>query len=68
VYGPLWRSLRGPLPVRVLQLVLLALAAAAVCFLWLFPLAAEHLPFNGNTVAGDNGSLRSPAATSPISR
>jgi len=54
--------------VRVLQLVLLALAAVAVCFLWLFPLAAEHLPFNDNTVAGDNGSLRSPAATSSISR
>jgi hypothetical protein len=68
VYGPLWRSLRGPLPVRVLQLVLLALAAVAVCFLWLFPLAAEHLPFNHNTVAGDNGSLRSPAATSSFSR
>jgi hypothetical protein len=68
VYGPLWRALRGPLPLRILQIVLLALAAVAICFLWLFPLAAEHLPFNDNTVAGDNGSLRSPAATPSISR
>jgi len=45
-----------------------AVAAVAICFLWLFPLAAEHLPFNDNTVAGDNGSLRSPAATPSISR
>jgi len=40
----------------------------AVCFLRLFPPAAEHLPFNANTVAGDNGFLRSPAATAAISR
>jgi hypothetical protein len=48
--------------------VLLELAAVAVCFLWRFVLAAEHLPFNDNTVAGDNGPLRSPTATPSISR
>ena len=44
------------------------LAAVALGFLWLLPLGAEHRPFNDNTVAGDNGSLRSPAATPSISR
>ena len=48
--------------------MLQVLAAVPACFLWPFPLAAEHLPFNDNTVAGDNGSLRSPAATPSISR
>ena len=68
MYRPLWRALRGPLPLRILQIALLGLAAVAVCFLWLFPLAADHLPFNDNTVAGDNGSLPLPAATPSISR
>jgi hypothetical protein len=43
-------------------------AAMAMCFLRLFPPAAEHLPFSDTTVAGDNGSLRSPPATTSISR
>jgi hypothetical protein len=66
VYGPLWRRLRGPLPLRLLQATLLALAAVAVCFLWLFPLAAAHLPYNDNTVTGENGRRPSPAPTVSI--
>ena len=48
--------------------MLLALAGVGGGFVWLFPLAAGHLPFNDNTVAGENGSLRSPAVTPSISR
>jgi len=50
MYGPLWRLLPGPWPVKaILALVLLA-AVVAVCFLWLFPAIAPYLPFNGNSV------------------
>jgi hypothetical protein len=34
----------------------------------MLPLVAGHLPSHHNTVAGDNGSVRSPAATPSISR
>jgi hypothetical protein len=50
MYGPMWRALLGPWPVKLLQAVLLALGFVAVCFIWLFPLVADHLPFNDNTV------------------
>ena len=50
MYGPLWRALPGPWPVKLVQALLLALAFVAACFLWLFPLVADHLPFNDNTV------------------
>ena len=60
MYGPLWRRLPGPWPVRWLVAALLLLAAVAVCFLWVFPVVAAHLPFNDNTVAGQTGSHASP--------
>lgn len=50
MYGPMWRALMGPWPMKLLQAVLLALGFVAVCFMWLFPLVADHLPFNDNTV------------------
>ena len=50
MYGPLWRAVPGPWPVKLLQTLLLVLAFVAACFLWLFPLVADHLPFNDNTV------------------
>ena len=50
MYGPLWRALPGPWPVKLVQVLLLALAFVAACFLWLFPLVADRLPFNDNTV------------------
>jgi hypothetical protein len=50
VYAALWHVLPGPWPVRVVVLVLLAAAVVAACFLWVFPVAAPHLPFNQQTV------------------
>lgn len=50
MYGWLWQHLPGPAAVRVLQLVVLALAVIAACFLWLFPAIAPSLPFNQQTV------------------
>ncbi|WP_041574253.1 hypothetical protein [Cellulomonas gilvus] len=50
MYGWLWRHLPGPAAVRVLQLLLLAAAVLAVCFLWVFPAIAPYMPFNDTTV------------------
>ena len=50
MYGVLWRVLPGPFVVRLLMLLLLAFAAVAACFVWLFPTVAPYLPFNEITV------------------
>lgn len=50
MYGPIWRALPGGWPVKLIQVVVLALVVVALCFLWLFPAIAPHLPFNANTV------------------
>lgn len=50
MYGWLWRHLPGPVAVRVLTCVLLAAAVLAVCFLWVYPAIAPHMPFNDTTV------------------
>ena len=50
MYGPLWRLLPGPWPVRVILSLALVGVVVAVCFLWLFPAIAPHVPFNGNVV------------------
>ena len=50
MYGALWRALPGPWGIRLLLATLLALAAVAVCFLWLFPTVAPYVPFNDQTV------------------
>jgi hypothetical protein len=50
VYGPLWRFLPGPWPVKVLLSLVLVAAVVAICFLWLFPAVATYMPFNGNSV------------------
>ena len=50
MYGAIWRVLPGPTPVRALIAALLALAVAAVLFLWVFPWAEQHLPFLDVTV------------------
>jgi hypothetical protein len=52
MYSALWRALPGPRPAKVVQCVVLALLALAVCFLWLFPTIAPHMPFNDTTVSG----------------
>ena len=50
MYGPLWRLLPGPWPVKLLLSLVLVLVVVAVCFLWLFPAIAPYMPFNGNSV------------------
>ncbi len=40
----------GPWPVKLLLSLVLVIAVVAVCFLWLFPAIAPHMPFNGNSV------------------
>jgi hypothetical protein len=50
MYGWLWRHLPGPLAVRVTLAVLLAAAVVAVCFVWVYPAIAPHMPFNNTTV------------------
>ena len=50
MYGWLWRHLPGPTAVRVVTVVVLALAVLAACFLWVFPAVAPYMPFNQTTV------------------
>lgn len=50
MYGWLWRNLPGPAAVRVIELLMLAVAVIAACFLWIFPAIAPILPFNQQTV------------------
>lgn len=52
MYGWLWRHLPGPTAARVVQLVVLAVVVVAVCFVWVFPAVAPHLPVNQQTVGG----------------
>ena len=44
LYGSLMRIQPGVLPIRVVLMALLAFAAAAACFEWLFPWAAANIP------------------------
>lgn len=50
MYGLLWRVLPGPAWLRVLLLLVLAVAAVAVLFQWVFPQIAPSMPFNNGTV------------------
>ncbi|MCG7285998.1 hypothetical protein MHY85_08425 [Cellulomonas sp. ACRRI] len=50
MYGWLWRHLPGPALVRVLVLLVLAVAVLAACFAWVFPWLAPYMPFNDTTV------------------
>ncbi len=50
MYVWIWRHLPGSPRLRLLQAVLLLAVVVAVCFTWLFPLLAEALRGNGNTV------------------
>ncbi|MFT4108262.1 hypothetical protein [Propionicimonas sp.] len=49
-YGWLWRVLPGPVPAKVVQAALLAVAVVAVLFGWVFPQVAPFMPFNNTTV------------------
>ena len=55
MYGWLWRSLPGPVGLKVVLVLLLALGVVAVCFLWVFPAVAPHVPFNDGTVDSGGG-------------
>lgn len=50
MYAWIWRRLPGPLPVRIVCAVALLFAVVAVCYLWVFPAVAPHMPFNQTTV------------------
>ena len=50
IYAAIWRTLPGPLAVKLLLSLVLVLAVVAFCFLWLFPRIAPAMPFNDNTV------------------
>lgn len=50
MYGPLWRLLPGPWPIKVLLALILLVAVVAVCFVWFFPAIAPLMPFNDNSV------------------
>jgi hypothetical protein len=50
MYGTVWRRLPGPWPVKTFLALVLVVAVVAICFLWLFPAIATHLPFNDNSV------------------
>ena len=50
MYAWVWRSLPGPLLVRLLLALLLLGAVVALLFGWVFPAVAPHLPFNDSTV------------------
>jgi hypothetical protein len=50
MYGWLWRRLPGSTAVRVVTLLVLALAVLVVCFVWVFPAVAPYMPFNQTTV------------------
>ena len=45
VYGTLLRLQPGVLPVRILLIAVLALAAVAALFQWVFPWSAANIPF-----------------------
>lgn len=50
MYAALWRALPGPTPFKVLWSLLLLGLGVWVCFTWLFPVVAEHVPWGENTV------------------
>lgn len=56
MYAALWRRLPGPLAVRLALCAGLIALVVVLCFRWLFPWVAAHLPVNdpsvGSLVAG----------------
>lgn len=50
VYSWTWRHLPGPLPLRLLQTVILLAAAVALLLFVVFPRADTLLPYNDVTV------------------
>lgn len=50
MYAWIWHHLPGPLFVRLVLALLLIALAVAVCFEFIFPAIAPHMPFNQTTV------------------
>lgn len=50
MYAWLWRRLPGPTWLRALITVLALVGVVLVCFEWVFPAVAPHMPFNETTV------------------
>jgi hypothetical protein len=50
MYGFIWRHLPGPIALRIVLALVLALAVVAVLFVWVFPALAPIMPFNNGTV------------------
>lgn len=63
MYGWIWRRLPGPVPVKALLSLLLALGAVYVLFQWVFPWAEPLLPFSDVTVDQNGGAHPSGPAT-----
>ena len=61
MYGALWRALPGPAWAKILVLTVLVVVLVAIAFEWLFPLVAEHMPFNEQTVEQASEVLPSPS-------
>ncbi|HEY0638017.1 MAG TPA: hypothetical protein VGD67_10250 [Pseudonocardiaceae bacterium] len=49
MYGWIWRKLPGPLPVKIVEAMLLLAAVLALLFFVVFPWAEPRLPFNDVT-------------------
>jgi hypothetical protein len=49
LYGWIWRHLPGPVPVKVLEALVLVGAVLALLFFVVFPWAEPRLPFNDVT-------------------
>ncbi|CCH77197.1 conserved hypothetical protein [Nostocoides japonicum T1-X7] len=67
MYAALWHLLPGPRWAKALQCLVLLVVVLAVCFWWVFPAIAPHMPFNDSTVDG-TGAIGSvtPAAAAAI--
>jgi hypothetical protein len=68
MYAALWRSLPGPPAAKAPQCLVLATAAVAFCFLWLFPRIAPYMPFNDGTVDTPTTGQTSRARTTTPAR
>ena len=50
MYAYLWRHLPGPLPIRLVAVLMLLTLAVVLLFAYVFPWLEPLMPFNGNTV------------------
>lgn len=65
MYVWIWRHLRGPLVLRVLQAAGLLAVVVAALFAWVFPAVEARLPYQDVTVPVDPSASPSPASVGP---